>query len=112
GMADRSVARAGRIGDGWVSDNLHGLDAIRHWATLYREAAAASGRQPQVRLMRSVWITDGDVYQEWGRHIEDHWRFYLGLKAGRFNSDVEPWVRDLPPEGMTFDRLRTARARA
>ena len=109
GMADKSVERAGRIGDGWVSDNLHDLAAISRWADLYREAAARAGRVPKVNLMRSIWITDGDVYEEWGKYIEEHWRFYLGLKAGRFNEDAEPWLKGLAPSDMTFDRLRPDR---
>lgn len=109
GMADKSVERAGRIADGWVSDNLHGLDAIRRWAGIYRSGAEQAGRFPWVQLMRSVWITDGDVYEEWGRYLEEHWRFYLGLKAGRFNAAVEPWLQGLAPDDMTFDRLRPDR---
>lgn len=109
GMADKSVERAGRIGDGWVSDNLHGLEAISRWASIYRESAARSGRKAKVNLMRSIWITDGDLYEEWGKYIEEHWRFYLGLKAGRFNEAAEPWLRDLSPADMTFDRLKPDR---
>ena len=109
GMADRSAERAGRIGDGWVSDDLHGLAAISRWAGIYREAAERAGRKPKVNLMRSIWITEGDVYEEWGRFIEEHRRFYLGLKAGRFNEDVEPWLRGLSPSDMTFNRLRPDR---
>jgi len=108
-MSDRSVERAGRLGDGWLTDPLHGVDAIAGWARKYREAAAAAGREPKVLLMRDCWITEGDPYAEWGHLLEHDWRFYfdLGFKAGRFNADAEPWLRELQSSAdLTFDKIR------
>lgn len=109
GMSDRSVQRAGRLGDGWLTDPLHGYEAIAHWAAEYREAATAAGRRPSVHLMRDCWVTEGDPYEEWGHLLERDWRFYydLGFKAGRFNLDAEPWLRDLSSSAdLTFDKIR------
>lgn len=109
GMSDRSVERAGRLGDGWLTDPLHGVDALRRWAEIYRKAAADAGRPSKVLLLRDCWITEGDAYAEWGHLLESDWRFYfdLGFKAGRFNADAEPWLRDLTSSAdLTFDRIR------
>lgn len=112
GMADKSVERAGRLGDGWLSDPLHGMHAMKRWAQIYREAASASGRPSEVHLMRDLWITDGDVYEEWGKYLERDYQFYFALDAGRFNKDVEPWLQGLAPEDLTFERLREDRVLA
>ena len=109
GMSDRSVERAGRLGDGWLTDPLHGVEALSQWASVYRAAAADAGRPAEVLLMRDCWITEGDVYEEWGRLLESDWRFYfdLGFKAGRFNADAEPWLKELQSsEDLTFDKIR------
>jgi probable F420-dependent oxidoreductase len=109
GMSDKSVERAGRLGDGWVTDPLHGFDAIAHWAKIYRDAAAAAGRPAALHLMRDCWVTDGDPYAEWGHVLERDWRFYydLGFKAGRFNVAAEPWLQELSSSAdLTFDKIR------
>lgn len=109
GMSDKAIRRAGLLGDGWVTDPLHGVEAITHWANVYRDAAEESGRPSNVHLMRDCWVTDGDIYEEWGHLLERDWRFYfdLGVTAGRFNLDAEPWLKELRSSAdMSFDRIR------
>jgi alkanesulfonate monooxygenase SsuD/methylene tetrahydromethanopterin reductase-like flavin-dependent oxidoreductase (luciferase family) len=112
-MSDRAAERAGRLGDAWLTDPLHGLETMKRWAEIYREAADKAGRPARIHLMRDCWISDGDLYGEWGHYLEDDWRYYFQLgffKSGRFNPEVEPWLLDLrSADELTFDRVREDR---
>jgi alkanesulfonate monooxygenase SsuD/methylene tetrahydromethanopterin reductase-like flavin-dependent oxidoreductase (luciferase family) len=115
GQSERAIRRAGRIGDAWLTDPLHGLETIRRWTTVYREAAAAAGRPARVHLMRDCWLGDSErsLYEDWGRFLEDDWRYYYELgsfKTGRFNPAAEPWLQQITSaDQLTFDRLREDR---
>jgi alkanesulfonate monooxygenase SsuD/methylene tetrahydromethanopterin reductase-like flavin-dependent oxidoreductase (luciferase family) len=115
GMSAPAIRRAARLGDAWLTDPLHGLETMRTWAEQYRSAAAAAGRPARVHLMRDCWIADGDadLYREWGRFLEDDWRYYFELgsfRTGRFNPTAEPWLREVASASeLTFDRLRRDR---
>lgn len=115
GQSDRAIRRAGRIGDAWLTDPLHGLETMRRWAEVYRDAAREAGRTPCVHLMRDCWIADGeaDLYEQWGRFLEDDWRYYFELgsfKTGRFNPAAEPWLQEITAaHELTFERLRRDR---
>ena len=115
GQSEKAIRRAGRIADAWLTDPLHGLETIRRWTTAYREAANAAGRPARVHLMRDCWLGDSErsLYDDWGRFLEDDWRYYYELgsfKTGRFNPDAEPWLREITSaQQLTFDRLREDR---
>lgn len=115
GQSEKAIRRAGRIGDAWLTDPLHGLEAMKQWSEVYRAAAEEAGRPARVHLMRDCWITDDDeqLHQEWGRHLEDDWRYYYDLgffRSGRFNPDIEPWLDQIAgSHELTFDRLRRDR---
>lgn len=114
-MSDRSVRRAGRIGDGWLTDPLHGFESLQRWASIYREEAAKSDRPDRIWVQRDCGIAsdDGDVVEQWAPHLEADWRFYfeLGLfSSGRFNPRAEKWISAVEsPDELTFDRLRDRR---
>jgi alkanesulfonate monooxygenase SsuD/methylene tetrahydromethanopterin reductase-like flavin-dependent oxidoreductase (luciferase family) len=111
GMSDPAIRRAGRLGDAWLTDPLHGLETMRTWTALYRQAAADAGRPSRVHLMRDCWVCEheDELYERWGRYLEDDWRYYYDLgsfRTGRFNPDAEPWLRDITSaEELTFERL-------
>lgn len=115
GQSEPAIRRAGRLGDAWLTDPLHGLETMRRWSDCYREAADRAGRPGSVHLMRDCWIAerDADLYGQWGRFLEDDWRYYFTLgsfKTGRFNPAAEPWLRDIASaDQLTFDRLRRDR---
>ncbi len=58
GMFPKTIARAGRLGDGWCTDPFP-LDAVvwREKVNLYRKSAAEQGRPSQVVLMRDAWVS-------------------------------------------------------
>ncbi len=111
GQSTAAIRRAGRLGDAWLTDPLHGLETMRQWAEIYREAAAEAGRPASVHLMRDCWVCEreDELYERWGRFLEDDWRYYYELgsfRTGRFNPDAEPWLREITSaDQLTFDRL-------
>lgn len=113
-MSDRSVERAGRLGDGWITDPLHNIASMSAWAGRYRAAARQVGNPEWIWLQRDVWVaeTDAEVERDWAPHLVADWRFYffaLGLDK-RFNPQHEPWIVDVrSPEDITFERLRSDR---
>jgi alkanesulfonate monooxygenase SsuD/methylene tetrahydromethanopterin reductase-like flavin-dependent oxidoreductase (luciferase family) len=53
-----AVRRAGRIGDGWITAPGIPIDFAKECADIYREAAAAAGRQTCVVIMRDAWVAN------------------------------------------------------
>lgn len=49
------LRRAGRLGDGWITNALMSLDTMTAMATQYREAATAAGRTSHVTSIRFCW---------------------------------------------------------
>jgi len=115
GMSSPAIRRAARIGDAWLTDPLHGLETIAAWTEEYRGAAERAGRPARVHLMRDCWIAEREehLYRDWGRFLEDDWRYYFELgsfRTGRFNPVAEPWLRDVgSATELTFERLRRNR---
>ena len=57
--ADRSVERAGRLGDGWIVSARTGFDEARRLADVYAAAADASGRAPgPIAMNREVYVAE------------------------------------------------------
>jgi probable F420-dependent oxidoreductase len=114
-MSDRGVARAGRLGDGWLTDPLHNLETMAAWARLYREAAARHGRKPWIWLQRDIWVTEdpGEVERVWAPHLVADWRFYFNLgffRSGRFNPSREAWITQISSaDEIEFERIRHER---
>lgn len=115
GMSDPAIDRAGRLGDGWITDPLHNLETMAVWAERYRAAAAAAGRPAHIWLQRDIYVSErpGDVEEVWAPNLVADWRFYYNLgffRSGRFNPQYEPWIGKLSSASeITFDRLRDDR---
>lgn len=114
-MSDAAVERAGRLGDGWITDPLHANTTIEGWATRYRESAATHGRSAAIWLQRDCFVgVDADAVERvWAPYLVDDWRFYFGaglLTYGRFNAAAEPWAAEVRnPSDITFAGLRDDR---
>lgn len=112
GMSEKAVGRAGRIGDGWITDPLHSISALTDWASIYRAAARSAGQPSSIWVQRDCWVSDNadEIADVWAPHLVEDWRFYfqLGLfSSGRFNPNAEPWIRTVNhADEITFDRLR------
>lgn len=111
-MSEITLKRAGRIGDGWISDPLHNFDVMKAWAGIYRAAADRAGNaNVTVALLRDAWVgaSRSEVERIWWPHIQAYHLFYLRLgffSSGRFNADWEPWVRDIKSDDeWTFERV-------
>lgn len=99
------LERAGRISDGWPTDNLQSLETIEMWASIYRESAARHNRKSEVALARSAWVasTRRAVDEEWWPCIKAFHQPYIRL--GLF--------KDISADGgssdWSFDRVAPGR---
>jgi len=75
------LLRAGRIGDGWPTDNLQSLETIRQWSQIYRDSAREHGRRSEVVLARSGWVaeTRGEVEEKWWPYVKAFHQPYIRL---------------------------------
>ncbi len=94
-MSRPGLLRAGRIGDGWPSDNLQGIDTISEWARMYRDCAASHGRRSEVALARSAWVahTQSEVEENWWPCVKPFHEPYarLGLFKDGGGDDIVRW---------------------
>ena len=111
-MSEITLKRAGRIGDGWISDPLHNFEVMKAWGQIYRDAAAKAGNpRIEIALLRDTWVAESRAEVEcvWWPHIQAYHLFYLRLgffSSGRFNSQWEPWVKDVKSDAeWSFDRV-------
>jgi len=107
-----TLKRAGRIGDGWISDPLHNFEVMKAWGQIYRDAAVKAGNpRIEIALLRDTWVSEShaEVERVWWPHIQAYHLFYLRLgffSSGRFNSQWEPWVKDVKSDAeWSFDRV-------
>ncbi len=111
-MSAIALKRAGRIGDGWISDPLHNFDVMKAWSQIYRAAAAQAGNpRAEIALLRDAWVAESraEVERVWWPHIQAYHLFYLHLgffSSGRFNAQWEPWVKEIATDAeWTFARV-------
>ncbi len=111
-MSTITLTRAGRIGDGWLSDPLHHFDVMRAWSEMYRAAAQRAGNpRVDIALLRNAWVGDSqaEIERIWWPHVKDYHLFYLRLgffSSGRFNAKWEPWVKEITSDAeWTFERV-------
>jgi len=111
-MSTITLKRAGRIGDGWLSDPLHHFDVMKAWAEIYRAAAQEAGNaRAEIGILRNAWVGESQVNVErvWWPHVRDFHLFYLRLgffSSGRFNTKWEPWVKEVKSEDeWTYERV-------
>jgi alkanesulfonate monooxygenase SsuD/methylene tetrahydromethanopterin reductase-like flavin-dependent oxidoreductase (luciferase family) len=111
-MSEVTLKRAGRLGDGWLSDPLHHFDVLKAWSEIYRAAAARAGNpRVEIALLRDAWVGENraEVERVWWPHIQAYHLFYLHLgffSSGRFNAQWEPWVKEVKSDAeWTFARV-------
>lgn len=109
-MSEGALKRAGRLGNGWISDPLHHINVMKAWAEIYREAARQAGNAAEVVLIRDAWVAESkeEVERVCWPPIRAYHLFYKNLgffESGRFNTDWEPWVRTIKDEEWTFERI-------
>jgi alkanesulfonate monooxygenase SsuD/methylene tetrahydromethanopterin reductase-like flavin-dependent oxidoreductase (luciferase family) len=100
-LSKPGLERAGRIGDGWPTDNLQSLETIKRWAGIYRETAAKHSRRSGVALARSAWIaqTRSEVKEKWWPYVKAFYQPYIRL--GLFK-DI---TLDGDPSNWSFDQI-------
>jgi len=106
----QGVRRAGRIADGWITDPLHGLEAVRTLAEEYRQAAREAGRDPYIVLMRQFALArDRQAATEtFGSAVVNTWRYYWRSKS--FSRGLEPeWEQLEGPEEIGLDMVLPGR---
>lgn len=99
---EAGVRRAAALADGWLTDPVHGLEAIRRLAEEYRRAAREAGREPFVVLMRQFALagTDEEAWRLYGEQVAAVWRYYW--HSGSFNLRLEPrWAEIDDPGGIS-----------
>lgn len=110
-QSDKALFRAGRLGDGWISDPLHIMQVMQRAAKIYRRGAREHSNTEKVILMRDAWVSDSrrEIEDVWWPHVKADHIFYLNLgyfSSGRFNSDWEPWIREARSESeWTYERV-------
>jgi probable F420-dependent oxidoreductase len=94
-LADKPIARAGRIADGWVAPALQTLPVLAERAQMYRSTAAAHGRPATICLERDVAVgADGDAAREaWMRRNRQYVEHFRGhgapvLPGGDIGADL------------------------
>ncbi|HEY7295008.1 MAG TPA: LLM class flavin-dependent oxidoreductase [Dehalococcoidia bacterium] len=61
GTVPSAAARAGRLGDAWLTgQNATDADVVQQLA-IYRDAAAAAGRTPRAVLRRDIFVAESDA---------------------------------------------------
>ncbi|MQA94355.1 MAG: LLM class flavin-dependent oxidoreductase [Streptosporangiales bacterium] len=62
------LARAGRLGDGWITNALMSVDTMRTLGDMYRSSAADHGRSPKVTAIRFCWTAESreDAVRDFG----------------------------------------------
>ncbi|MBC8241471.1 MAG: LLM class flavin-dependent oxidoreductase [Alphaproteobacteria bacterium] len=81
-----AIERAGRLGDALVLSPSAALGPTVEAANLYRAAAAAAGRTPEIILMRDAWVADGleDAARTYGPEVMAAYKYYWRNGAESF----------------------------
>jgi len=104
--SDAGAARAGRLGDAFVTDPIQNLGAIRQFGETYRRSTETAGRPPRIVLMRELLCapTRSEAHDRYAAGLVATYRYYWRNNA--FNADFEPWVTRIQSEGeITFDDM-------
>jgi len=81
-----AIERAGRLGDALVLSPSAALGPTVEAANLYRAAAAAAGRTPEIILMRDAWVADSleDAARVYGPEVMAAYKYYWRNGAESF----------------------------
>jgi probable F420-dependent oxidoreductase len=107
-MNERGIDRAARIADGWILDQIHGLELAAEWSARFLDGAREHGTPGEVVILREGWIADSadEIEREWWPHVRADNLNYLaaGFFAGNtFAGDVLSTITD--PEKWTYERV-------
>jgi probable F420-dependent oxidoreductase len=88
GWAPAAVRRAGRLGDAWVGGPSMALAEMQHLTQIYRDAAAAAGREPCVILMRDAWVAPSreEAERVYGPEVMTAYQYYWRNQALAFKN--------------------------
>jgi alkanesulfonate monooxygenase SsuD/methylene tetrahydromethanopterin reductase-like flavin-dependent oxidoreductase (luciferase family) len=102
--------RAGRLGDAYVTDPIQNLAATSAFAQTYRESAEASGRKPEIVLMREFVVGESrqEALDRYAEGLLMTYRYYWQNKA--FNEEYEASVYSVADASeLTWDMLAADR---
>ena len=102
-----AIERAGRLGDALVLSPSAALGPTVEAANLYRAAATAAGRKPEIIMMRDAWVADSleDAARVYGPEVIDAYKYYWRNGAESFvEFESED---DIEFETMWKDRIIT-----
>ena len=106
GAVDAAIARAARIGDGWLTDNIESAASLAPRVARFRAQSREAGRAGTVVLNRKIGVGTSreQLEAEWLPAILDVYRDYLKLGvpfddafAGKLRSGERIGIADLPP---------------
>ncbi|MBI4013969.1 MAG: LLM class flavin-dependent oxidoreductase [Candidatus Rokubacteria bacterium] len=101
------VRRAARTADGWITDPIRGVGAIRELADLYRAECARAGRRPRIVLFREAWLgrTDEEARAVLGPHVLNYHRLYL-TRGNAYDPRWDRWLAEVKrPEDLRLDHI-------
>jgi probable F420-dependent oxidoreductase len=108
GYVDAAMRRAGRIGDGHITD-ADDLEAVGRAVALMDEGAREAGRDPHAQsltLMQNVFVTER-AEDAWPA-VRDGVRHQIGAYTAWEEGDDTPARDSLSPRGPTEDELRAS----
>jgi alkanesulfonate monooxygenase SsuD/methylene tetrahydromethanopterin reductase-like flavin-dependent oxidoreductase (luciferase family) len=112
GSSPRAVARAGRLGDGWFTGPLDGIEMVGHLAEVFRASATEHKTPGALWLQRDGWVSNNSraVEEIWAPHIVENWKYYFDIRLKGRKSKFDPYVAQLrSADDITFEGLRKDR---
>ena len=106
GYVDAAIRRAGRIGDGHITD-AEDVEVVRHAAALMEEGAREAGRDPSaltLAIMQNAFVADADA---WSLAREGA-RYQFGAYTAWDEGDDTPDRDSLEPRGVTEEEVRAS----
>jgi probable F420-dependent oxidoreductase len=108
GYVEAAMRRAGRIGDGHITD-ADDVKAVRHAAALMEEGAREAGRDPSaltLAIMQNAFVADAGT-DAWSLAREGV-RYQFGAYTAWDEGDDTPDRDSLEPRGVTEEELRAS----
>ena len=107
-----AIRRAGRLGDAFVSTPSTTLQNTVRAVEIYRQAAEAAGRQPQVVLMRDAWVARSQEEAEavYGPEVMAAYRYYWENQLDEFRqlgSEAEFTLENLAQDRLILGEPET-----
>ena len=102
-----AIERAGRLGDGWISNPLPGMATIAEGARLYRASAQQHGRSGPVAVLKEAWIGESfaAAREQCGPAVlAKHRKYYRRGAYEAFAADLRS-EEDLTLDWLTGERV-------